>query len=132
NSLDCSGYVRILFGYRGGLTLGLAPDGQTISRRAYQILDSAPGVVTIPNRGTRVDAFSLLDPGDLVFFDADPTDGPLVDHVGIYLGPDAEGHQRFISSRKTPNGPTLGDVGGRSILDGRGLYATSLRAARRL
>jgi hypothetical protein len=34
--------------------------------------------------------------------------------------PDEGGHHRFISSRKTHNGPILGDVGGRSILDDTG------------
>ena len=130
--LDCSGFVRMVFGYRGGLPLGFEPDGAAIPRRAFQILDAAPGVITIPNQDTRVQDLTPLAAGDLVFFDADPGDGPLIDHVGIYLGPDAAGHPRFLSSRKTVNGPTLGDTGGRSTLDGDGLYARSFRAARRL
>jgi hypothetical protein len=48
------------------------------------------------------------------------------------MGKDVAGHPRFISSRKTADGPTFGDVGGRSTLDGTGLYASSLRAFRRL
>lgn len=67
-----------------------------------------------------------------MFFDANPDDGTLVDHVGMYLGPDSVGAPRFISTRKSVNGPTLGDVGGRSVLSGTGLYATTWRAARRL
>jgi cell wall-associated NlpC family hydrolase len=70
--------------------------------------------------------------GDLVFFDADESDGTRIDHVGIYLGLDAGDHYRFISSRKGANGPTLGDYKGKSILDGTGLYARSFRAVRRL
>jgi cell wall-associated NlpC family hydrolase len=70
--------------------------------------------------------------GDLVFFDADPEDGPAVDHVGLYLGRDDGGHLRFLSSRKGANGPTLGDTRGASLLDGAGLYARAFRSARRL
>jgi len=50
----------------------------------------------------------------------------------MYLGVDSGGHHRFVSSRKTANGPTLGDLGGKSLLDGTGHYAVSFRAARRL
>jgi hypothetical protein len=67
-----------------------------------------------------------------VFFDADPGDGARIDHVGIYLGVDAGGRHRFVSSRKGINGPTLGDYRGASLLDGAGLYARAFRASRRL
>jgi|GEM_PF-2437417 len=130
-SLDCSGFVRMVWGYRGGLPLTLAPDGTGLPRRSFEQLASAPGVVTIPDAGTRPADLGQLRVGDLVFFDADPGDGPQVDHVGIYLGADTAGHHRFISSRKKANGPTLGDFGGSSLLDGPGLYATAFRAARR-
>ena len=84
--------------------------------------------------GTRYRSTGLdrLHVGDLVFFDADPDDGPALDHVGMYLGRDSAGHRRFISSRKGANGPTMGDVKGASILDGTGLYARAFRSARRL
>ncbi len=131
-ALDCSGFTRMVFGYRSGLPLTLDPDGVALPRRAVQMLQSAPGVVTIPNSGVRPASTSKLAPGDLVFFDANTDDGTAVDHVGIYLGPDSTGAPRFVSSRKTVNGPTMGDVGGRSLLSGTGLYATSWRAARRL
>src|SRR5215216_4612419 len=129
-SLDCSGYMRMVWGYRGGLPLTLAPDGRGIPRRTFEILDAAPGVVVIADTGVREMKFSRLAPGDLVFFDADPEDGPRIDHVGMYLGIDTAGRRRFISSRKTHNGPTFGDTGGASRLDGRGLYARTFRAAR--
>ena len=132
NSLDCSGLMRMVFGYRSGLPLTLSPNGSAIPRRAYQILDFAPGIVTIPNTGRQVTSFSRLAAGDLVFFDAATDDGTQIDHVGLYLGRDTAGHQRFLSSRKGINGPTLGDYDGKSILDGSGLYATAFRAARRL
>lgn len=130
-ALDCSGYVRMVFGYRSGLPLSIAPDGSRLPRRSHQMLASAPGVVTIPDTGV-VPSARKLAAGDLVFFDASTDDGDAIDHVGIYLGVDSLGAPRFVSSRKTVNGPTLGDVGGRSTLSGAGLYATTWRAARRL
>lgn len=134
NSLDCSGFVRMVFGHRLGhpMAPAEAQDGVSLPRRAVQILDGAPGVVVIANPGTQVVAMDALQPGDLVFFDADAGDGPAIDHVGIYVGRDVAGHARFVSSRKGVNGPTLGDANGASILDGNGLYARAFRAARRL
>lgn len=131
-SLDCSGFVRMVFGYRAGLPLSLRPDGRSLPRRAFEQLASAPGQVILPNTGVAPPDRSLLQPGDLVFFNASPEDGPRIDHVGIYLGRDTGGHERFISSRKGADGPTLGDIRGRSILDGTGLYASAFRAARRM
>lgn len=131
-AVDCSGYVRVVFGYRAGVPLALQPDGVALPRRAVQMSASAPGVVVIPDTGTRPAGPGALLPGDLVFFDASTDDGTLVDHVGIYLGVDSAGAPRFLSSRKGADGPTMGDVRGRSTLSGSGLYATSFRAARRL
>jgi cell wall-associated NlpC family hydrolase len=140
--LDCSGFMRMIWGYRQNMAgLGRAsiplcyqPSGDhaALPRRSYQIYASGPGVIVIQNKNARVSDLSPLAIGDLVFFDRDQTDGRRLDHVGMYLGPDEGGHHRFISSRKTHNGPTLGDVGGRSILDGTRDYARSFRAARRL
>lgn len=140
--LDCSGYIRMLWGYRHNLPgagftdhipLSLEPqaDGASIPRRAFQIYDSAPGIVVIAN-GSSTSDLSVLEIGDLVFFDADTGDGPQIDHVGMYLGRDQDDRHRFISSRKRRNGPTLGDYHGASLLDGTGLYARSFCAARRL
>jgi hypothetical protein len=67
-----------------------------------------------------------------VFFDASADEGTLVDHVGIHLGIDSAGAPRFVSSRKGADGPTMGDVRGRSMLSGSRLYATSFRVVRRL
>jgi cell wall-associated NlpC family hydrolase len=124
--------MRMIFGYRSKLPLTLAPNGTAIPRRAYQLLDSAPGVVTVPNTGKQVTSFAKLSPGDLAFFDVSTDDGTQIDHVGMYLGLDAGGNQRFISSRKSIDGPTLGDHRGKSTLNGDGLYASSFHAIRRM
>jgi cell wall-associated NlpC family hydrolase len=123
--MDCSGYVRMVYGYRSGMALCRAPrdDRAAIPRHAHEMASHAPGV-KIP----RDDAA----PGDLVFFDADAGDGPQIDHVGIYMGRDTKGHRRFLSSRKRADGPTMGDTGGKSILDGDGLYAGAFCKVRRL
>lgn len=130
-ALDCSGFVRMVLGYRSGMPMTLDPNGTALPRRAFQMLASAPGVVTIPDAGSRPSSTGPLQPGDLVFFDANAADGTQVDHVGVYLGVDNAGAPRFISSRKTADGPTLGDTGGKSVLTGTGYYASAWRAARR-
>jgi hypothetical protein len=132
HSLDCSGYMRIVWGYRGGLPLAVAASNAALSRRAVQMAASTFGVTIIADGEPAGTLLDRLQVGDLVFFDADPLDGPVVDHVGMVLGRDEGGHLRFISSRKSPNGPTLGDTHGASILDGGGLYARAFRSARRL
>lgn len=131
-ALDCSGYVRIVFGYRSGVRLTLLPNGSRLPRRAVQMLDSAPGHVVISDAGSRPTNLSGLQPGDLVFFDASTSDGSVVDHVGILLGLDSTGALRFVSSRKSADGPTMGDTAGRSTITGTGYYATAFRAARRV
>ena len=131
--IDCSGFIRMVFGFRLGLPLGLEPDGgASMPRQSFRQAAAAPGIVLLPDAGSRLSSLGGLQPGDLLFFDADRGDGSRIDHVGIYLGRDSAGHDRFLSSRKTANGPTLGDLGGRSILDGDGLYATAFREARRV
>ncbi len=131
-SLDCSGFVRMLWGRRWDVPLGLDPDGTRLPRRAVQQAAAAPGVIPIASAGSQVTDFRRLQPGDLVFFDASTDDGTAIDHVGVYLGVDEGGHQRFISSRKSADGPTMADLRGASLLDGTGLYARSFRATRRL
>ncbi|MDP9389902.1 MAG: C40 family peptidase [Actinomycetota bacterium] len=131
-AMDCSGYVRSVYGYRLGVPMSLQPDGARLPRRAVDMAASGPGVLVIPDRGTRPNTADALLPGDLVFFDASTDDGTLIDHVGMYLGVDSAGALRFVSSRKGADGPTMGDVRGRSTLSGTGLYATAFRAARRL
>lgn len=139
--LDCSGFVRMIWGFRRhapntvpvlALSRAASADGSALPRRAVQMAARAPGVLIERNRGVQLRDLSRLLIGDLVFFDAEADDGTSIDHVGLFLGVDSGGHHRFLSSRKGANGPTLADVHGKSILDGKGLYARSLRAVRRL
>ncbi|WP_367130384.1 NlpC/P60 family protein [Saccharothrix sp. HUAS TT1] len=131
-AVDCSGYVRLVFGYRLGMPLlGVNAPGPGLPRRAYAISEFGPGVQLVANERRRATDYSRLQPGDLVFFEVED-DPDTLDHVGIYLGLDDGGHHRFISSRERINGPTLGDVGGTSLLDDGGFYSTSWRSARRL
>jgi hypothetical protein len=117
--LDCSGFVRMVWGYRHHLpgraysdtvplTLAQYPFHSGIPRRSFEIYQSATGVVTIPDTGSPLTDLTSMDIGDLVFFDADAGDGMRLDHVGIYIGLDAGDHHRFISSRKSANGPDHG------------------------
>lgn len=131
-ALDCSGFVRMVYGYRLGYPLlGTNKPGPGLPRRAFAIADFGPGVALIPNAHTRVTAYTALQPGDLVFFEVEGTEDEL-DHVGIFVGVDSGGHYRFMSSRERANGPTFGDLGGTSLLDDGGHYSSSWRAARRI
>jgi hypothetical protein len=130
-ALDCSGFVRMVLGYRSGLRMSIGIASGTLPRRAADQLAGGPGRVVVSNAGRQVIGMATLRPGDLVFFDASSRDGSAIDHVGIYVGVDAGGHHRFVSSRQTIDGPTIGDVGGASVLDGSGYWATAFRATRR-
>lgn len=140
--LDCSGYMRMIWGYRhhlpgagypDTLPLSLRPrSGSTLPRRSFEIYVGGPGVILVPDTGSQVVNLNTFDIGDLVFFDASDDDHGRLDHVGMFLGRDTKGAHRFLSSRKIPNGPTLADRGHRSILDGTGYYAKAFRAVRRL
>ena len=132
-SLDCSGFMRMVLGYRGGVPMTLAAGAaDRLPRRAVDQASSGTGVVLIANTGVAPASRSVLQAGDLVFFDVSTDDGTLIDHVGMFLGRDNAGNDRFISSRKSANGPTMGDLSGRSVLNGTGLYATGFRSARRV
>ena len=120
-------------GYPDTVPLSRRPHSNTtLPRRSFEIYEGATGIILIENAGTRPTDLGILDAGDLVFFDADVQDGPRLDHMGMFLGIDESGAPRFISSRKTVNGPTLADAGGPSVLSGTGKYARRFRAARRL
>jgi cell wall-associated NlpC family hydrolase len=131
-ALDCSGFVRMVYGYRLGYPLlGTNNPGPGLPRRAYAIAENGPGVALIPNTRTRVTDYNALQPGDLVFFEVEGGVDEL-DHVGIFVGTDSAGHYRFMSSRERANGPTFGDLGGTSLLDDDGRYSNAWRAARRI
>ncbi len=137
-ALDCSGYIRMVFGYRGGMSMRLSAPatdgGNSIPRTSKDMTDFGPGVVIVPNNGSTPTELSTMMIGDLVAFDATNEVGELdneIDHIGIYMGTDQNGNLRFISSRKSINGPTLSDTGGPSILNGTGTYARTFRKVRR-
>lgn len=130
-AVDSAGFVRLVYGYRLGYPLlGRNAPGPGLPRRALAMADVGPGILIIPNQGTPPSVRNRLQPGDLVFFDLNPRRG--MDHVGIYVGMDDAGRHRFVSSRVAADGPTVGDVGGASVIDGDGYYARGYRAARRL
>jgi cell wall-associated NlpC family hydrolase len=131
-ALDCSGFVRMVLGYRLGMPMSIGASSGTLPRTARDQLASAPGTVLVPNAGVQAHSLAALRAGDLVFFDASTRDGTGIDHVGIYIGRDQAGHDRFISSRRGADGPTVGDVDGASIVDGTGYWASAFRAVRRL
>lgn len=132
-SLDCSGFLRMVYGYRLGYPLlGGNDKGPGLPRRAYAMAAVGPGVQLMPNTGKRATDLDRLMPGDLLLFNAGPVQNAHIEHSGMYLGVDDRGHHRFISSRSQANGPTMGDLAGESILDGSGYWALRLRTARRI
>jgi cell wall-associated NlpC family hydrolase len=132
-SLDCSGFVRMVYGYRSGYPLrGTNTKGVGLPRQAFAIGGFGPGVQLMPNTGRRATNLDRLLPGDILLFNAGPVQNTHIEHSGIYLGIDDRGHRRFISSRTQANGPTMGDLGGESILDGSGHWAVRLRTSRRI
>jgi cell wall-associated NlpC family hydrolase len=131
--VDCSGFMRLVWGYRSGFPLhNTNTAGVGLPRRAFAIASYAPGVVLVPDTQARPTDISLLQPGDLVFFAINIGKPIAIDHCGLYIGLDDAGHPRFLSSRSQANGPTMGDLAGRATLDGDGFYAAGLRVARRL
>lgn len=132
-SLDCSGFLRMVYGYRMGYPLrGTNTAGVGLPRRAYAMAQLGPGAQLMPNRGTQAREYDRLNPGDLLFFNGGPVLNTHIEHSGMYLGVDSQGRHRFISSRSKADGPTLGDLGGASLLDGSGHWAVRFRTARRI
>ncbi|MFG2498133.1 C40 family peptidase [Streptomyces sp. NPDC048441] len=136
-SMDCSGFIRTVFGYRARYPL-MANDqaGDGLPRTANGMARGKAGTDVIKLKGVgsadRPKSIDVVQPGDLVFFKLDARTKQRLDHVGIFLGHDGDGHKIFISSREEVNGPTIGDKGGTSRLDGNGYYAATLRSAKRL
>ncbi|WP_256104985.1 C40 family peptidase [Streptomyces sp. ODS05-4] len=137
-AIDCSGFVRMVMGYRMRYPL-MSSDkssGDGLPRTANGMARSKRGVDVLPLKGIaakdRPTAIDQLQPGDLVFFKFDQRTGERLDHSGIVVGYDTQGHLVFISSREEINGPTIANIGGTSRLDGNGFYAKGLRSAKRL
>ncbi|MFJ5827992.1 NlpC/P60 family protein [Streptomyces sp. NPDC093089] len=139
-NLDCSGFVRMVYGHHMGIPMVLYKDydGRNLPRTSKRQATNGPG--TVVASGTDAPpSLTALRIGDVVFFDAttDPDDpeatAGVVDHTGIYVGQDQHGGLRFVSSRRTPNGPTMADLGAKSILNGAAtdLYTKTLRVIRR-
>lgn len=132
-ALDSSGYVRMVYGYREGYPLlGRDDGGAGLPPDAPAMAESGPGTVIVPDTGQRATDYSRLQPGDLLFFALSQNLGEQVTQVGIYLGIDSDGHRRVLSCRASADGPTFGDAGGGSFIDGDGKYARAFRAAKRL
>jgi NlpC/P60 family len=136
--LDCSGLVRILYGYRMGypMYLGDGPSGGSdiLPRHSYSIAAGGPGPMLFGGGASSAPSaaeLETLQPGDLMFF-AEGGDPSTVDHCGIYFGADQYGRRRFISSRMGANGPTFGDAAGMSVINGTGIYSRAFRGARRI
>lgn len=138
--LDCSGYVRMVFGYRGTphkIPLSLTVKYTTIPRTSYNQYLYGTGVILIENKLKQppASALAVLQPGDILFWDSSSSrDTPGgINHVGIYLGKDTAGRMRFISSLPSTDGPIFGRSSGNDyIIDGTGFWAKALRGARRL
>lgn len=136
NALDCSGFLRMVLGYRMDYPLfgKNSTKGDGLQRQVQGMVDHAPGVMLHEDTGEKPEDLDKVTenmlPGDIVFFETDGEPG--LDHSGFYMGKDSQGKHRFMSSREAINGPTMGDVKGPSILDGNGLFANNFRAVRRL
>lgn len=118
--LDCSGFVRLVYGCRMGIPVfrvNTVVDG--LPRSSWAMAAQASVVVAQGPAGSRPPA-SVEDilAGDLVFFALHDTAPEQISHVGIYLGIDSFGKRRFVSSRLQADGPTFGDLGGASVLGG--------------
>jgi hypothetical protein len=133
--LDCSGYVRLVYGYRFGIPMLNAPVNTTVDglpRTAASMASYARSVLIAAGRtpSQAPTKLSALQPGDLVFF-ALHNDPNLVTHSGIYIGNDQDGGMRFVSSRGTVDGPSFGDVRGDGVIDS-GYFGQRLRRVIRL
>jgi hypothetical protein len=128
--VDCSGYLRLVYGYRGGIETfreNTYVDG--LPRTAFAMATLAPSVLiakgSTPSKSPSDSDLVHLLPGDAVFF-ALHKDPDFISHSGVYMGDDTRGHMRFVSSRTSINGPTFGDFTTKSIFD-EGFFRSRLR-----
>ncbi|GLZ01375.1 NlpC/P60 family protein [Actinoplanes sp. NBRC 103695] len=134
--LDCSGFLRIVYGYRGGLplltgTTRSTVDGmpRTANAMAYYARSAVVAAGSSPERAPR--DLGDIQPGDLVFF-AMRDDPAKVSHSGIFLGVDVTGHPRFVSSRGVTRGPSFGDTANSSSTLDDSAFSAALRRVIRL
>lgn len=134
NALDPAGYVRMVYGYRLGYPMyGNNPKGDALQRDVTGLYENGPGVLIAKDSGQQLSLESLeqqLLPGDILMFATDLQ--PNLNHAAIYMGRDDRGNHRFMSSRESANGPTMGDLVAPSIIDGHDLFAVNFRAVRRI
>ena len=85
-SLDCTGFVRMVYGYRSGYPLlGKNTKGAGLPRQAIAIGGFGPGTQLMPNTGKRAANIDRLLPGDILLFNAGPVQNEHIEHSGIYL-----------------------------------------------
>jgi cell wall-associated NlpC family hydrolase len=84
--LDCSGFIRMVLGYRLGIPMSISAAPGTLPRRAAVQFSAGRGRVIVSNTGRQVTSLGRLRPGDLAFFDASTRNGTVIDHVGIFVG----------------------------------------------
>ncbi|MEV6956271.1 hypothetical protein [Streptomyces sp. NPDC051183] len=152
-SLDCSGFVRMVFGYHMGIPMVVKRDfgSGNLPRTSHDMALEGPGVIvaqsTPPAGSQDSTAYEAKPPsitglqiGDTLYFNCEPEKAGApadqrrpIDHVGIYVGLDDKKRPRFVSSRKTPDGPTRGDLAAQSLIGqaGTGYYTKALRIIRR-
>jgi cell wall-associated NlpC family hydrolase len=134
-ALDCSGYLRLVFGYRMGMTLHRRNKrvDEGLPRTAYAIAERAPStLIAEAEEPDQVPSdLSRVAPGDVVFFALHDSDPGLITHCGIVLGRDGDGDLRFVSARERIDGPTFGDVAGAGIINA-GFFGDRLRKIIRL
>ncbi|UQA55800.1 hypothetical protein [Polyangium aurulentum] len=164
--LDCSGFMRLVWGHRTNFHYNLTASKIPLSWHAFtnslprdssEIYTAGPGKVIVPFRvapsggivsnggAPTATELGLLQVGDLVFFDlscdyslASPScvkDASAITHAGMFVGKDGAGRYRFISSRVSSDGPTIGNTSGWSVFDMNAsstYFPKRFRAARRL
>lgn len=134
NALDPAGFVRMVYGYRLGYPMyGKNPSGDALQRDVDGLYKNGPGVLIAKDNGLPPALDSLeqrLLPGDILMFSTDMQTE--LNHAAIYMGRDDRGNHRFMSSRESSNGPTMGDQVAPSIIDGQDLFAVNFRGVRRV
>jgi hypothetical protein len=131
--LDCSGYIRMVYGYRGGLPLARgaeSTEGLPRTARGMARYRDAVRIAEGDADDKAPESLNGIMPGDLLFF-ALHDDETTITHSGIYIGDDQNGDQRFVSSRTSQNGPTFGDFNTKSIFN-TGYFRRRLRRVIRL